>query len=209
MYQRPNGFEDLQDRVAKLEKQNFRLKQLGAATLIIPVLLLIMGQAPSKKTVEANAFILKDDSGYVRARLSTNVPKGAAPGFPAAAQLVFFDEKGKETASLDGGTSAGFAGLTLYDEQERDRATFSETFVGPVLLLRDEQGHVGTRLKYGEVLAVDNLYTSRVQTEDAQGFSASIGVQELVTPRTGETHKTSAASIVLFDKDKNVLWRAP
>ena len=44
---------------------------------------------------------------------------------------------------------------------------------------------------------------------DDQGFSASVGVQGLVTPRTGETHKTSAASIVLFDKNKNVLWKAP
>jgi hypothetical protein len=31
----------------------------------------------------------------------------------------------------------------------------------------------------------------------------------MVTPRTGETHKTSAASLVLFDKDKNVIWKAP
>ena len=26
---------------------------------------------------------------------------------------------------------------------------------------------------------------------------------------TGETHKTSAASVVLFDKDKKVLWKTP
>ena len=36
-----------------------------------------------------------------------------------------------------------------------------------------------------------------------------IGSIDLETPRTGETHKTSAASVVLFDKDKQVVWQAP
>jgi hypothetical protein len=37
---------------------------------------------------------------------------------------------------------------------------------------------------------------------DEQGFSATFGVQSLVTPKTGETHRASAASLVLFNKDK-------
>ncbi len=48
-----------------------------------------------------------------------------------------------------------------------------------------------------------------VRVSDDQGFSATMGAEELVTPHTGETHKTSAASLVLFDKNKNVLWKAP
>ena len=44
---------------------------------------------------------------------------------------------------------------------------------------------------------------------DREGFQTTIGTTDLVTPRTGETHKTSAASLVLFDKDKKVLWKAP
>ncbi len=38
---------------------------------------------------------------------------------------------------------------------------------------------------------------------------AKIGSTELETPRTGETHKTSAASVVLFGKDGKALWTAP
>jgi hypothetical protein len=50
---------------------------------------------------------------------------------------------------------------------------------------------------------------TKVYVEDADGFAATLGVTDLVTPRTGETHKTSAASLVLFNKDKNVIWKAP
>jgi hypothetical protein len=48
-----------------------------------------------------------------------------------------------------------------------------------------------------------------IKVFDDQGFEAALGTAELVTPRTGEMHKTSAASLVLFDKAKNVVWKAP
>ncbi|MBI4463593.1 MAG: hypothetical protein HY647_02710 [Acidobacteria bacterium] len=50
---------------------------------------------------------------------------------------------------------------------------------------------------------------SKLELLDRQGFSAIIGSTALVTPRTGATRKTSAASVVLFDKDKHVIWQAP
>jgi hypothetical protein len=56
--------EALADRVAKLEAQNRRLKKVVAAAIIA------MGQAPEKKVIEANEFVLQDASGKMRARLS-------------------------------------------------------------------------------------------------------------------------------------------
>jgi hypothetical protein len=44
---------------------------------------------------------------------------------------------------------------------------------------------------------------------EIQGFEAQLGVSDLVTSRTVETHKTFGASLVLFDKAKNVIWKAP
>jgi hypothetical protein len=64
-----HGLEDIQKRLLRLEKQNRRLKQLGAAVLILSASVIGMGQMPSKKTVEANEFILRDDGGNIRARL--------------------------------------------------------------------------------------------------------------------------------------------
>jgi len=51
--------------------------------------------------------------------------------------------------------------------------------------------------------------TPTLSISDSKGFETIIGSTDLVTPSTGETHKTSAASVVLFDKDKNVIWQAP
>jgi hypothetical protein len=43
---------------------------------------------------------------------------------------------------------------------------------------------------------------------DKDGFAAQLGTVGLVTPRTGEQHQRSAASLVFFSK-ANVLWSAP
>jgi hypothetical protein len=48
-----------------------------------------------------------------------------------------------------------------------------------------------------------------LSVSDDKGFSAALGVKELETSLTGETHSTSAASLVLFDKNRNVIWKAP
>jgi hypothetical protein len=48
-----------------------------------------------------------------------------------------------------------------------------------------------------------------LQLSDKEGFQAELGASSLVTLKTGETHRTSAASVVLFGKDKKVLWSAP
>lgn len=53
----PYTLEELHDRLLKLEKQNRRFKQLGVAAMIGVAALVVMGQAPSKKTNEANEFI--------------------------------------------------------------------------------------------------------------------------------------------------------
>ena len=48
-----------------------------------------------------------------------------------------------------------------------------------------------------------------IVANDSEGFSAELGSTSLVTTRTGEQHKSSAASLVLFGKDGKVLWSAP
>lgn len=70
----------------------------------------------------------------------------------------------------------------------------------------------GARASHSSVECPD-LHVSKDElgliVEDKEGFSAVVGNADLVTPRTGETHQTSAASVVLFDKDKKVIWSAP
>lgn len=160
-------FGCLYDRLVVLEKQNRRFKQLGFVGLIGVTLLLTMGQA-SKKTIEANELILKDDAGKVRARLSIDNQTDHS-------ELQLYNEKGNLTVRLDSSRS---------------------------MLFWDKQG-MPTVALYG----FDGV--GRVELTDAEGFQATLGATNLVTPKTGETHKTSAASLVLFDKNQNVIWKAP
>jgi hypothetical protein len=50
---------------------------------------------------------------------------------------------------------------------------------------------------------------AHLTVHDPNGFETILGNIDLVTERTGETHKTSAASLVLFGKGNKVLWQAP
>ncbi len=84
--------EEIRERLIKLEGQNRRLKQMGAVALVVAASLLVMAQASPFKTVEANEFILRDNSGNVRARLSSPLAdslrisewssSSAVPGIP-------------------------------------------------------------------------------------------------------------------------------
>lgn len=50
-----------------------------------------------------------------------------------------------------------------------------------------------------------------IELYDASGFETVIGAASTVSARTGEEHKTSAASITMFgnDKGRRVIWQAP
>ncbi len=194
----PSSFEDVLDRLTKLEKQNRRFKLLGVAALVGVTLLLVMGQAPAKKIVEANEFVLKDDGGNIRARLfitektTTNMP---LPGtttpisvtWNPKATLALYDNKGQTRALLDDGS------ITFENSGGKLNAQLGHS---AVLVAGD--GDSGVLMAPGFVGAFDE-----------RGFSADLGIVSLETPRTGETHKTTAASLVLFDKSKNVIWKAP
>jgi hypothetical protein len=187
---------DLHQRLLKLERQNLRLKRIGAAALVVAVSLLVMGQASQKrKTVEADEFIVRDDNGNVRVRLSMN------ENFPNP-EMLFLDEKGRVMLELVGGMGrkGPFGGAVLInDGQGRGRGTFQAHDNGALLSLSDVKGYLKAALEPG-----------RLDVSDSDGFEATVGTQGgLVTPGTGETHKTSAASLLLFDKNKKVIWKAP
>lgn len=68
-----NNSLDLQalaQRLERLEKQNPRLKRVGIIALLALASFVLMGQAATKRRVEANEFILKDSDGRVKAAAS-------------------------------------------------------------------------------------------------------------------------------------------
>src|SRR6266849_396822 len=73
-------------RVERLEAQNRRWKLISALFALSGVSLVLMGAKPADRidppmvragTVEAQEFILKDETGHICARLSLNLPISA------------------------------------------------------------------------------------------------------------------------------------
>jgi hypothetical protein len=229
MNSQPNTFENFHDRILKLEKQNRRLKQCGVAVLIIPALVLVMGQAPvtkqdtSIKAIEATEFILRDSNGKVRARLSADAGRGKL----SETTLEFFDNTGLSKLTLTSGpvvpllaipggfvqlddahgkgrTILSSAGIELRGDSEKLRGALEVNDSGAVLQLTDSMGSVKTQL------AEDGAYVSgAVRVVDANGFQAVLGMSKVGNQSTGETRNTSAASLILFDKDGKVVWKTP
>jgi len=85
--------------------------------------------AAGGRTVRANAFILEDEGGRVRAslRLTADGP-----------MLLLSDTAGKLRAGLD--VTADGPALAMYDAAGKGRAWLAVTPVGPALLLYDAAG---------------------------------------------------------------------
>ena len=152
-----------------------------------------------EKTVEANEFVLRDDGGNVRARLFMTKETTTT-----AKQLLGIDD-------LTPVTIPPAAISALYDSAGNIRAMLNDNDIA----FESAEGRFSGQLGNGTLMlasannsfALSSPYNLNLQDQD--GFLATLGVTNIVTPRTGETHKTSAASLILFDKNKNVIWKAP
>jgi len=185
---------NIKQRLEKLERQNRRMKLAGVGALVIAAAFLLMGQASGPRTlpeVRANSFVLVDAQGRQRATLSMDMNE---PG------LALRDASGAIRAML--ANSPQGPTLGLLDANGKAAATLAVLSDGPLL------GMLDANLTQGVMLDIP-AHGPELKLNDANRFETDIGATDLITPTTGETHTTSAASIVLFGKDKKVLWSAP
>jgi hypothetical protein len=205
---------NIKRRIDRLEKENGLLRTIGIVGLVL-ITTSFLAVAPQQhtqqqKVVEAQVFKVIDADGRTRAVLSANAEAGPVlamlnkDGTDRAKfgtnALLFFDENHKRTVSiiaLPGSMSV----IELADATQRVSLMVS-SLAGISSLSLGEVGKPG--VKIGVVGTGPSL-----SLEDREGFKLSLGSTDIVTTRTGETHHTSAASLVMFDKDGNVIWRAP
>ncbi len=199
--QSTNTAETLQIRIAKLEKENRLFKKISVAAVAGMALLFLMGQAPARKTVEANEFVVKDAHGNVRIRLGVD-PKNDS------AVLWMQTAKGDEGASLsDSGmilqqdgvvrTVIGDSTFSLANSQGQPNVTLSAADDAERdLSIEGASGYLF--YKPGDAL----------QVSDSEGYATAIGSTG-VRGTGGAPAHTNAASIVLTDPDQKVLWKAP
>jgi hypothetical protein len=137
-------------------------------------------------------------------------------------RMTLYDANGKERASLC--VVVHMPHLILRDANEKERVSLFDRGDSPTLILRDASQNPRAMLSVGINQAWLSLLSSEgkagaemsvtpggpsLQLSDAPGFKAVIGTVDLQTTRTGEAHRTSAASVALFEKDGQVIWRAP
>ena len=155
------------------------------------------------------AVLKLDRSGPSLLLLNTEGKLGAGMLADAKrARLDLFDLSGQQVAEAKSQLTLEVSGsspsVELGEAGGARRAILTVFDGNPFLWLADDKEMQRLSLSV-------NVKTNEpsISMSDAQGFETRIGSTDLVTPRTGETHKTSAASVVLFGKDRNVLWSAP
>lgn len=180
---------DINARLEKLERENRRIKKIGIVAIVFVSILFVSGQAKTNKVIEANEFRVVDASGKVLGTLGLS---------ESGATLRLNDTTGKVSAVLgansigstvallnsNAGASTFFVtspgGLNMYGPSGNIKATVEESGPGP-----------------------------NVAVADKEGYSSILGRSDLVLVKSGKKEQTPAASLVLFDKDRKVLWSAP
>jgi len=130
----------------------------------------------------------------IRAGLS--VQKGS-PG------LELYDAEGKARTTIE----------TSEDRSSIDLSNPGNTAISSMWAGSEKSGGSGVAVTETagtfRVILNGNIFGPQLALEDKQGYSTEIGKSDLVLTKTGRKEQTPAASIVLFDKDKKVLWSAP
>jgi len=203
---------DVNARLKKLEKENRRIKKMGIVTVVFASVLFISGQARTNKIVEANEFILKDGNGKARARLSMFAPF-RDPDSAASAENTLMQ---KDIPNLSCYDAEGHPRIFIAAFQEESRIYLSDsqqTMHSAMWAGSEATSGAGASITGpGELFRVtlDTFIEGpQLVLEDKGGYSTVIGRTELVVPRTGNKEQTPAASVVLFDNGRKVLWAAP
>jgi hypothetical protein len=136
-------------RLERVERQYRRLKKIATVFSLLVTVTLVMGQARSDRTVEAERFVLKDSQGQKRADLVMLLDKPTltlrdAKGLPLVAlaggdySFLTLNRTGsKEQVTVS--ANKEFYGLILYDEKVQ-RAGLAVWNGIPGLTLYDEKG---------------------------------------------------------------------
>jgi hypothetical protein len=203
----------LAGRVARLEKQNRRLRTVSLVGLLAAGALVMMGQAvPEGRTIEASDFVVEDAGGKKVAELKAHGIGGA--------MLDFLDANGNARLSL----IAGETGTSLVFLDAKRNARFSVT--DEELGLSDGQGNeiylnpkpssavIGARVFRGLDFARSGAMPSQsaqVAIMDAAGLSLVGGMWSAseLSERASIRADPDGSALRLLDQQGKVIWRAP
>lgn len=179
------------ERIGKLETQNRRFRWGSVAILALLSAVILMGQgAPAPRVIEAQRFVLKDSDGNVRGWMGTigkgsELSLGNVNAQPMMRLIVSTDASdlhffGSHKSGMNLGLDSGSPEISMMGAEGNGGAGITSGKDGPALTL-----------------------------EDANGFKTIVGGIQLEKQADGTARRTSAASIVLLDKEKRIIWQTP
>jgi hypothetical protein len=144
----------MEQRVERLERALCRWRRLAAGALIALAGVMLMGQKPAPRIIEAERFILRDAAGRLRAELAADTDQSAALRFrdidnlprlsigtENGASVVVLNEQGGRVRAGLVTLPHGAPALTLYDTNGKNRAELALTREGaPALTILDRDG---------------------------------------------------------------------
>jgi hypothetical protein len=181
-------------RLGQLEKQNRRLKWTGVAIAAAFLALWGIGSisqaSPATGVIEAQKVIFKDANGNVRGWIGvfgkgSELILGNDQAQPRMRLLVSSDASdlhfyGSQNSGMNLGVDSGDPAVSMVSSAANGAAGIAFAKGGPNLTLKDEAG-----------------------------FSTVVGATGLEPLAGSGVSQRSAASIVLLNKDKKVIWQAP
>jgi hypothetical protein len=127
---------------------------------------------------------------------------GSDAGRLVAKDLTIVDDKGHPCIVL--AVDKEGPGVFIADDKGHPRATLAVTERGPTVMnLNDEKGHTLV------ALTVTKDGPSVFLRDDRGNERAVLGSTSLEAVHTGSTEVTASSSLTLFNKEGNVIWRAP
>ena len=211
-------------RLERLERENRRLKGLGLAALVLATALGgIYAARPVPQKIIAHEFDVIDASGTARAKMGVG-PSGLsyveAIGVKGQAASMIADPSSVTEVMLTNKKGIALANMTLdplggprFELNDSEGATRALMNVEPSgrsgIAFFDEQADRGGRNQERLQMTASPSGSPTIHLSDTQGFSMMLGSGGTENAATGETERTSAASIIMSGKDQRVIWRAP
>jgi hypothetical protein len=203
--------EAMEKRLQLLERGNRNLRRGCIIILTCAAVFVSVGaKQASKRTIEANEFVLRGLDGQVQATLSTDSSGDARLVFLdhttktkavlAADRLAFSDWAGNPTIALRPSSDGGTLILSGKDAGGLELSRDSKQAGLYVTTGHDWESLTVAIKKDGEFLQNGPA----IELTDEKGFKAKLGQAVSAGKAT-----TSAASLLMYGKDGKVIWSAP
>lgn len=196
--------------VSELEKRVFRLQALVCVILLLLLAMLLSGFAQSApEEIKAQRFTLVDKNGKTAASILERGSLGVAISVKGNGRdySYLFDSLGcLSLRTTDVTQYAALCSNTLGASLSLD--TGQESYI-VLNSANSSMAYISINTRTGAHGEFSINPYPNLTLKDSQGFESRLGVSSTETTRTGESHKTSAASLVFFDKDGKVIEKFP